>query len=414
MCGTQHTSNEECETMPLRDYFDAKCTATHDAYVGVPLADLSASARGDALEGVVRRVLEQRTGEAATDPFASTTVSGRKRGRNSAAYDFELSGRRVEVKSAQLTWDKHKSRWTTSWQNIKPDEHDDLYLALYTPSGVYIFLHDGVYGVSTQGKAQAACGGTVHAYGRRSEPSIAKATVVVCEKLAPMLVAYVPREQLDVSERTTTHDTYVGVPLADLSTKARGDALEGVVRRVLEQRAGEAATDPVASATVSGRKRGRFSAAYDFQLSDRRVEVKSAQLTWDKHKSRWTAAWQHIKPGEHDDLYLALYTPSGVHIYLHDGVYGVSTRGKAQAANGGKVVAYGRCYEASIAKATAVVCEKLAPMLVAHLAYASSFLASAGAEVAALHLNASCSVMDSARTSVSVRGIHWREGIASA
>ena len=59
--------------MLLRDYFDAKRTGTHDAYVGVPLADLSAKARGDALEGVIRRVLEQRAGEAATDPLASAT-----------------------------------------------------------------------------------------------------------------------------------------------------------------------------------------------------------------------------------------------------------------------------------------------------------------------------------------------------
>lgn len=40
---------------------------------------------------------------------------------------------------------------------------------------------------------------------------------------------HVPREQLDVSKRTVTHDAYVGVPLADLSSKARGDALEGIV-----------------------------------------------------------------------------------------------------------------------------------------------------------------------------------------
>lgn len=187
---TQYTFNKESDTMLLRDYVDAKRTGTHDAYVGVPLANLSAKARGDALENVVRRVLEQRVGEAATDPFASATVSGKKRGRNSAAYDFGLRGRRVEVKSAQLAWNMHLRCWVVAWQNIKPDEHDDLYLALYTPSGVYIYLHDGVYGVTTHGKAQAAYGGQVHAYGPRSEPSIAKATAVVCEKLVPMLVAH--------------------------------------------------------------------------------------------------------------------------------------------------------------------------------------------------------------------------------
>jgi hypothetical protein len=342
---------------------------TRDAYVGVPLADLSEKARGDVLENAVRRVLEQRADEAATDAVAGATVAGRKRGRNQAPYDFDLSGRRVEVKSAQLRWETHRRRWEVAWQHIKSDEHDDLYLALYTPSGVYIYLHNGVYGVSTDGKQQAAKGGKVQLYGPCSETSIAKATAAVCGKLAPMLVAHLPCEQLVDEKGTITHAAYVGVPLADLSAKARGDALEGIVRRVLERQAGEAATDPVAGATVAGRKRGLNSAPYDFGLTGRRVEVKSAQLRWNTHNRRWEAAWQAIKPDEHDDLYLTLYTPSGVYIYLHNGVYGVSTDGKQQAANGGTVNVYGPRSETSIAKATAAVCRKLAPMLVAHLAY---------------------------------------------
>ena len=342
---------------------------TRDAYVGVPLADLSEKARGDVLENAVRRVLEQRAGEAATDAVAGATVAGRKRGRNSAPYDFGLTGRRVEVKSAQLTWNMHSRRWWATWQGIKSDEHDDLYLALYTPSGVYIYLHNGVHGVTTHGKQQVALGGGVNVYGPRSEPSIATATAVVCGKLAPMLVAHLACEQIVDETRTITHAAYVGVPLADLSATARGTALEGVVRRVLQQRAGEAATDPVPGSNVAGRKRGRNSAPYDFDLCGRRVEVKSAQLRWDTHNRRWEAAWQAIKPDEHDGLYLALYTPSGVYMYLHNGVYGVSTDGKQQAANGGMVKVYGPRSEPSIAKATAAVCGKLAPMLVAHLAY---------------------------------------------
>ena len=132
-------------------------------------------------------------------------VGGHKRGRNAAPYDFGLSGRRVEVKSAQLKWDRHQRRWEAVWQNIKPDAHDDLYLALYTPSGVYIHLHNGVHGVSTHGKRQAADGGKVSVYGPCSEPCIATATAVVCDKLASMLVAHVPREQLVDETRTITH-----------------------------------------------------------------------------------------------------------------------------------------------------------------------------------------------------------------
>ena len=140
---------------------------------------------------------------------------------------------------------------------------------------------------------------------------------------------------------TTTHDAYVGIPLAELSAKARGDVLEGVVRRVLEEFAGEVATDPVVedmasdvwvkegrqtfceerrkhftghcppdlcrsriqvpnpnpfSVTVAGHKRPRTSAPYDFGLRGRRIEVKSAQLNYDKsHRRYWQAMWQNLK-----------------------------------------------------------------------------------------------------------------------
>ena len=196
----EHAEQHTMEHVPREQLVDETRTITHAAYVGVPLGDLSSKARGDVLEGVVRRVLEQRAGKAATDAAAGATVAGRKRGRNSAPYDFALSGRRVEVKSAQLAWNTHKRYWEAVWQNIKPDAHDDLYLALYTPSGVYIHLHNGVHGVSTQGKEQAANGGRVIACGPRFEPCIARATAVVCDKLASMLVAHVPREQLGRGE----------------------------------------------------------------------------------------------------------------------------------------------------------------------------------------------------------------------
>ena len=178
--------------MLLRDYLgDAmRTTTTHDAYVGIPLAELSAKARGDVLEGVVRRVLEESAGEVATDPVVGVSVAGSKRPLTSAPYDFSLRGRRVEVKSAQLKYDKHRLCWFVSWQQIKSDMHDDLYLAMYTPSGVFLFKHDGTKGVTTSGKAQESGGGQVQVCGPRSEKSVERATAVVVDKMRTMLVAH--------------------------------------------------------------------------------------------------------------------------------------------------------------------------------------------------------------------------------
>jgi hypothetical protein len=174
----------------LSDFLDDHVmTVTQKAYVGVPLSTLSN--RGDVLERVVRRFLEHSTGNSTTDPVAGTNISGKKRGRNAAPYDFLLGDRRVEVKSAQLTWEEYDryERWKARWCHIKPIEHDDLYLALYTPSGVFIFKHDGKFGVSTHGKAQALMGGVIGVTGPEHESSISKATEAVVEKMRPMLVA---------------------------------------------------------------------------------------------------------------------------------------------------------------------------------------------------------------------------------
>jgi hypothetical protein len=171
----------------LSDFIDDDMmTVTQKAYVGVPLSTLSN--RGEVLERVVRRFLEHSTEESTTDPVAGTNISGKKRGRNSAPYDFLVGDQRVEVKTAQLTWDTFTNYWYASWRSVKVNEHDALYLALYTPSGVYIFKHDGKFGVSKDGRTQSTLGGKIKAYGPYRESSISKATEAVLEKMRPMLV----------------------------------------------------------------------------------------------------------------------------------------------------------------------------------------------------------------------------------
>ena len=52
--------------------------------------------------------------------------------------------------------------------------------------------------------------------------------------------------------------------------------------------------DAIAGTNIAGRKRGRNSTTpYDFRPNDRRVEVKSSILKWDKSTRRWAAEWIH-------------------------------------------------------------------------------------------------------------------------
>lgn len=174
----------------LSDYLDGVTTTkTHDAYVGVPLASLSSSARGDILEHVAKRLMEEKTGGRACVPLPGTRVNGHKRGRGQETCDFVLSNRRVEVKSAQLSWDTSRRRWCAKWRNIKSGAHDDLLLVLYTPSGVHVFKHDRNYGVTTTGMSQSTAGGHVVSRGPSNVESIATATDAILVKMGPMWYA---------------------------------------------------------------------------------------------------------------------------------------------------------------------------------------------------------------------------------
>jgi hypothetical protein len=314
--------------------------------------------------------MERTIGMKSFDPPSGVRVDGRKRGRNAATYDYMIQGRRIEVKSAQLRGNTSSKCWVVEWQNIKRNEYDDLLLVLYTPSGLYIFLHDDNYGVTTTGKSQHACGGKVQVYGTRNEPSISAATDAIRAKMASMHYATVGFSEFkDLVTTTTTHDAYDGVPLASHSSSARGDILERVARRVMEKAMGLKSFDPTPGVRVNGTKRGRKSETYDFMIGGRRVEIKNSQLVWNTTSNRWWAMWQNIKRDEYDDLILVLYTPSAIHIFMHDHVYGVTTHGKSQCASGGGVCVHAPCNEPSISAATDAILKKMEHMQYASLAY---------------------------------------------
>ena len=281
-----------------------------------------------------------------------------------------IGGRRVEVKNSQLSWDTSQNRWVANWQNVKRDEYDDLLLILYTPSALYIFLHNHSYGVSTSGKSQCSSGGTVTVYAPCNESCISAATDAIRAKIAPMYYATIGFPEFeDLVTTTRTHDVYKGVPLATHSSQARGQILERVARRVMETTMGMKASDPPSGVRVNGSKRGRNCETYDFMMGGRRVEVKNSQLSWDTTHHRWMAQWHAIKRDEYDDLLLVLYTPYDLHIFMHDHVLGVSTRGRLQGATGGKVVVYAPRNEASISAATDAILKKMEHMHYSSLAY---------------------------------------------
>ena len=139
--------DETAEAHPLEEV-PITTTRTHDVYVGVPLCDASNS--GVIVQGIVQKIMEERYGVKATVPTGETNCNGRKLGPNMTTHEFFMLDKRNEVKQAQLAW--AGNYWRAMWCNVKHALHDVLHLVLYTPSGLYVFEHDGKFGVSTQGK----------------------------------------------------------------------------------------------------------------------------------------------------------------------------------------------------------------------------------------------------------------------
>jgi hypothetical protein len=152
------------------DYTDlwTMTTRTTSVYETVPMGPLSCKVRGVMIENVVRAFMSRH--HTITDAPGSSCVNGAARGKNSATCDFLIDGERTEVKSSLLVWNKHHKGFLLHFSKIKPELHDRLLLAWMTPDGIHIFEHDGVSGMSTNGKSTEATGKKIHmrAHGGRT------------------------------------------------------------------------------------------------------------------------------------------------------------------------------------------------------------------------------------------------------
>jgi len=136
-------------------------TRTDEYYEGVPLATLSCNARGNALEAIVRAFVARYLERTIADAPITQNVAGSSRGKNSTSCDLLVDGKRAEVKSCMMSWDKTNGCFGLQFEAVKPDAYDVLYLAWMTPRGVHIFEHKGDAGLSKAGKKTDATGYTI-------------------------------------------------------------------------------------------------------------------------------------------------------------------------------------------------------------------------------------------------------------
>ena len=134
-------------------------TPTSVAFEGVPLATCSAAMRGALLQAMARRVDETLHPRARFfEPSVGTRVNGARRGQPQATHSWRRDLARVACKSAQLCWDRRTRRWSLQFDDVRlqrtgePAHFEELWLAAYTPRGVYLYRHDLRHGVTTRGK----------------------------------------------------------------------------------------------------------------------------------------------------------------------------------------------------------------------------------------------------------------------
>lgn len=112
---------------------------SEDDYATTPFACLSSKARGDALEHVMFAALAECQGWTLTEPAAGVCTNGASTGKNRAPCDRMRRAVRLEGKASLLVYHKRDRCYSTQWENIHPERHDELYFAILTPS--YISVH---------------------------------------------------------------------------------------------------------------------------------------------------------------------------------------------------------------------------------------------------------------------------------
>ncbi|CAE7796643.1 mad2l1-1 [Symbiodinium sp. CCMP2456] len=165
-------------------------------YMGVPLSELSPSARALRLERVAFAVDQMlhpcsnfRRDAGSAEVVGEVLLQRRGSYRTSA--DWLRDDIKVEFKSAKLSWVRRTSRWKCHFHGIKfgsespatPAAFDELWLGLYTPRGLHVLQYGGSIGRCTAGVKTDLDGHSVHVSGPSGQECPDASLEVILNKL---------------------------------------------------------------------------------------------------------------------------------------------------------------------------------------------------------------------------------------
>ncbi|CAE7506842.1 unnamed protein product [Symbiodinium sp. CCMP2456] len=355
---------------------------TAAAYGGHPLAQLTPARRGQVLQDVVQSVLRRCYRSEVAMPLPRLNARGVACGSHQAEYDFSLSGRRVECKSAQLYWCRGNARWQAQFRHIKlhRNQFDDLYLALYTPSDLLILQHDLYTLVHSQGKLDVERGVGIRVGGPKHERSWSVAACHIRERFLnpPSNCRFVARLDANGPEITEglsgvresfalqlSHHAFDGTPLQHASPTVRGLRVEALAFEIDKMLNAPARfRRSFSEKTAASCLKGLPASSCDWLRNDIRVEVKHSRLQFDESRGRWLCSFSGLKTASaisgaaqmFDELWLAVFSPIGLHFLKCSGMFGATL---ARRSEGTRFYVHGPAHEPDVHSALQHILDKM-------------------------------------------------------
>jgi hypothetical protein len=269
--------------------------------------------------------------------------------------DWVRDGKRVSLRTSMLKWSSsaRTAQWIVKFQGVKFGQFDELFLAICTPEGVHVCVHDGSLGVSSAGRLTPRAGQVIQIYGSEHIRGWRAAfELFILPKLEgragctvlgaipyddPRLAALAAKAGLEGTESASGTDTpvlkaYAAAPLAACSPRVRGQKLEALALAVDRER------HPASVFSSAGEDGSAQPAGWT--RDGARVLCRTAQLSWQKSHHRWGFTFSGIplpvsaRDGQSgtaqsgfEELQLVLYTPNATYIYRHDLSLGLQRSG---------------------------------------------------------------------------------------
>ena len=345
----------------FRDLWD-DVGETARAYDGHPLAELDPARRGALCQEWARQMVQQKyPNSSITDADPGTCVNGQRRGRTQAEFDFTMDCKKIEVKSASLRWVERDNTWGFLFQSVKfphllpqKESFDVLYLVLFSPKGLHLVEHDMKTAISRSGLSTPVNGHSIQIKGARGA-TWQDSVDVILEKLCTggdcSLVAWAGISDSLITNLCKKHADFAGQffsgkPFSCMSPTLRGNRIEKLVHRI------DQVLHPTGhfsvlcdELTVSGRKRGQYTASVDWIRDGKRIEVKHGKLSFFTLHQNWRCTFSSIKEDCFDELLLAVYSPKGIDVFKHDGAWGLASNGRDTQIFGKRVRILAPCRE---------------------------------------------------------------------